>query len=299
MSSLIAKMAPYLKQGIGATVALSGLQRVDPKIKRFIEGSVVAGYGADNIIEFLRNQTVSEGKRAGESRLQERTAQGTARPDEMATNETFSQGRKGRDLAGQAAGVAGGIGGLLASISGGGGQQPITPEVLGPEQQQLAPEQLGVPQEQRQLPAPNQQLGVQPEQQQPAPESPIAPTVEAVESPPKPQSDEEIEKASIVKALKKAGLDTVIMRMDADNEDIQKISSYITDVYPPTAITLEKNLGRPLLESISIFLGKKTKKSKPAKSEKAQPNTDQAGGNPQLLESMRALNNAINQMRGR
>lgn len=102
------------------------------------------------------------------------------------------------------------------------------------------------------------------------------------------------DQARVAKAFEKTGLLEVVDRMSAAGEELPKIHDYIRDVYPPTAISLEKSLGMELSEALAILLGGSPQ-------EAAQPGVgalEAAGGQDELLAALKNIRGAIQGMKG-
>lgn len=133
LNKLIALSSSLIPTGLAA----KGLGKIDKRLQNFFIGAGVAGYGADAAIDFLRNQFSNQAQDSDTQRLQNRSASGQARPDEMAAlksaqrNEQVPNMVKG--VLSGTAGLAGGLGGADSSNS------PVSPE----NQQQKPQSPLG------------------------------------------------------------------------------------------------------------------------------------------------------------
>lgn len=109
MLDKIAKLvSPYIPLGF----AMKGLEKVDPRFKRFFDGAIAGGFTAESALDFIRDKI-----QPGEiDRLEDLSKRNTLRSDEKAG---LSQLRKEQGVANAAATGAklgaGGLGGLLAS----------------------------------------------------------------------------------------------------------------------------------------------------------------------------------------
>lgn len=104
---MINKILPLLNHLIPAGLAYKGLQQVDPRIGKFLGYATAAGYGTNQIIDFLRSEFSGQGQ--NDSNL---------RPDEQATKTILEQQRRPVDLLkkGAVAAASLGAGGLGAGL---------------------------------------------------------------------------------------------------------------------------------------------------------------------------------------
>jgi hypothetical protein len=135
-----------LNQFVPVGIAMKGLQKVNPKLKRFLGTSAALGYGANEIIEFLREKAQSVGERQFRSSLQERVSNGMARPDEGANLERLNQSAlPGNLLQGAAASGIGALGGLgAAGMINKGAKSTITPLIEQTTPQASGEEKPGI-----------------------------------------------------------------------------------------------------------------------------------------------------------
>ena len=88
------KIGTVLKAtGFGSGHILEALGKIAPALNPFIQGAYVAGYAADQITDFLRQQYSSPEERRRHAHLQERSAERVARPDEKAALAQAEQGQ--------------------------------------------------------------------------------------------------------------------------------------------------------------------------------------------------------------
>lgn len=134
----------FLNPVIGSALAIKGIEKLDPTMKKFFGYGTAAGYGTDQILDFLRSKAESEGYKGLKSKLSEGEAQGTLRPDERATKERIRRAELPADIAqgalSTAAGVAGGL--IGAAIPGKPKNQaeagePVVPSTSGHIRSQL------------------------------------------------------------------------------------------------------------------------------------------------------------------
>lgn len=114
---MIQALLPLLGEAIPAGVAIKKLMAKDSRLGNFIQGGLAAGYGADQLVKFLRNKSQTPGQRADVAALQRGEASGTLRPDEMARLSELRQREEPGKAASTAAGLAGGVLGAMAPIS--------------------------------------------------------------------------------------------------------------------------------------------------------------------------------------
>lgn len=89
---MLSKLLPLLNKYVPAGLALKGVQKADPKLKSFVKGSIAAGYGANEIIDFLRGkadstaeyETLEKGRRKGSLPIQKATASDVKRGKDKA-----------------------------------------------------------------------------------------------------------------------------------------------------------------------------------------------------------------------
>ena len=79
--------------GFGSGTVLEALGKIAPAINPFIRGAFVAGYAADQIADFLKNQFSTPEERRNQADLQERSSARVARPDEKAELSQIEQGQ--------------------------------------------------------------------------------------------------------------------------------------------------------------------------------------------------------------
>jgi len=140
---------------IGSMLAVAGLSKLNPTMQKFIGYGAAAGYGTDEILDFLRSKMESQGYGALKGKLQEGEASGTLRPDERATKERMRQTEMAPDIAQAAlstgAGLAGGLLGKGFSKISGSQQNPSSQQSANP-QTPIAPQAQGTPQQQQSQP---------------------------------------------------------------------------------------------------------------------------------------------------
>lgn len=116
---MISKMLPFLNKLIPVPLAIKGLQKLNPKMNQLFANAAGVGYGAEEVMDFLREQTSPKQRDPG------------LRPDEAAAQSRIEQGTQIPELLGKVGGAAlGGAG--IASI----------PEVIGTLFDQKEEEQL-------------------------------------------------------------------------------------------------------------------------------------------------------------
>lgn len=110
------KVMSLLNKFVPAGLAMKGLEKVDPRLKSFIGTAVGFGYGANEIIDFLRSKAQTASQKETRRDLEERAARGAIRPDEAANLARLEQDEMPGDVL-QALGSAGAaaLGGMGAS----------------------------------------------------------------------------------------------------------------------------------------------------------------------------------------
>lgn len=138
---------PFLAIQVPSHIAAWAIAKKNPKLAAFIHASQAAGHSADSIMSYLRNKLKPEGAIAHENELAQRSAQGTARPDEMAALQQVKSAQLPGELLqkGASAGL-GAIAGMGASRLAGG------EEGMQPESQQTGTEEPAQQQAQPSLP---------------------------------------------------------------------------------------------------------------------------------------------------
>ena len=141
----------FLNSALPISIAVGGLNKIDPRFKKFFSSAALAGYGTDAALDYLRDKFEGEGHKQETSRLEERQASGNARPDELQALRTREQNAApanaiqkgisfGAGLTGGLAGLAGmGANAAAGSISGQG--EPEQPEQPNPQQPSPVPGQ--------------------------------------------------------------------------------------------------------------------------------------------------------------
>ena len=111
--SWIAAAGKLLNKAIPAGLALKGLSKINPRIGNFIVDATTSGYGADKVLDYLRDRMSSPGSLQERSRLEEQNRQGSLRPDELGSLNKRRESEAVGNGVGVVAGLAGGLGGLL------------------------------------------------------------------------------------------------------------------------------------------------------------------------------------------
>lgn len=110
---MLNELKPLLNKYIPAAFAIKGVEKKDPRIKKFISMATKAGYGTEAILDFIRDKFESSGTKQERSRLQARSGTGTLRPDELGALE---KQRSSDRLTTGVAGVAGLGAGLKSAL---------------------------------------------------------------------------------------------------------------------------------------------------------------------------------------
>lgn len=104
-------------------LGLKGLEKLNPKLQRFITSSAGAGYGADAVMDFIRDRMQGSSAKAEKNRLEEGLHKGNLRPDEKASLQEINNSQQKTDTFQKAAstgiGLAGGL--ALNAVEGLGG----------------------------------------------------------------------------------------------------------------------------------------------------------------------------------
>ena len=107
-------IAPLLSKLIPAPLAIKGLSKLNSKVGKFIFDATAYGYGADQILDYLRNQFEGTNQSKERSRLE--SGSPSLRPDELASLEQMKQREAPSRLLQKgiatAAGLSGGLGGM-------------------------------------------------------------------------------------------------------------------------------------------------------------------------------------------
>lgn len=122
----------YLNPLIGGSLAIGLLNKLNPRMKDFIQYGIAAGYGTNEILDFLRNKIEGPTSVAEENRLEQGMAEGTLRPDEKAAYTERKVRNRPLDIAQAVAPLAGGItAGLLSRGLGDAQQTEAIPGNIG------------------------------------------------------------------------------------------------------------------------------------------------------------------------
>ncbi len=107
-------IAPLLSKLIPAPLAIKGLSKLNSKVGKFIFDATAYGYGADQILDYLRNQF--EGTHQTQERSRLESGSPSLRPDELSSLEQMKQREAPSRLLQKgiatAAGLSGGLGGM-------------------------------------------------------------------------------------------------------------------------------------------------------------------------------------------
>lgn len=137
---MIDRIAPLLNKVVPTALAVKGIQKVNPRLGKFLTSAVASGFGMDEAIDFLRNRFGNQQGEKFKAQLQEKGRQGKLRPDEEAAQESIRQSERTPNAIGTGARLgatlAGGIGGLVSSALLGEDSQ----QAQSTEQQQEQPQ---------------------------------------------------------------------------------------------------------------------------------------------------------------
>jgi len=111
---MIQSILPLLTRAIPAGVAVKKLMKTDSRMSNFIQGGLAAGYGADQLLEYLRNKTQTTGQKSDVAALERGAAAGTLRPGEQARLSKIQERQALTGAIPGAAALAGGIAGAVA-----------------------------------------------------------------------------------------------------------------------------------------------------------------------------------------
>lgn len=132
-SSKISKIMPFLSKAAPFALAFKALEKVSPQMKNFITGAGAAGYGSEQILDFLRNNINPEGE----------DASGGGRADEQANRarQQFEEQPKRLAQTGATLGAALGGGALGAALGGAGevAQAAAAPQAQGQAEEKKVP----------------------------------------------------------------------------------------------------------------------------------------------------------------
>lgn len=117
---MIGQLQSLLSTLVPPILAAKGISKLNPKLGHFISSATAAGYGTDQILQFMRDKFHTEGEKGERQRL---ATSRTLRPDEAASKERLRRQDIVPDLLQKAAsiGLGAGVGGLVSRM---GGQAP-------------------------------------------------------------------------------------------------------------------------------------------------------------------------------
>jgi len=124
------QILPLLSKYVPAALALKGISKVNPRLSTAIQAATGAGYGADAIIDYLRNSMEPAGITQKRQQLAQGASEGTLRPDEISNQRNLEQKNGSSSLPIAAAGL-GGIAGLMG---GQGEEQPEQEQAVSPQE---------------------------------------------------------------------------------------------------------------------------------------------------------------------
>jgi hypothetical protein len=88
---MVSQILPLLSRLIPTGIAVKGLEKINPKISSFLGGAFGAGYTADQAIDFLREHLESPDNKGIKARMEQGSAAGTLRPDELAAQKRIRE----------------------------------------------------------------------------------------------------------------------------------------------------------------------------------------------------------------
>src|ERR1051325_4367743 len=125
---MISKVLPFLSKLIPSGLAFKGLNKVNPRIGKYLAGATAAGYGAEEALDYLRNQfgvETQEGLRPDEQAAEARVRQTGQLPKAVGKAAQIGAGVAGIGAVGQALPQV--IGSLFGGQEGQSEQQPKNP----------------------------------------------------------------------------------------------------------------------------------------------------------------------------
>lgn len=138
-------IAPLLSKLIPAPLAIKGLSKLNSKVGKFIFDATAYGYGADQILDYLRNQF--EGTHQTQERSRLESGPPSLRPDELSSLEQMKQREAPSRLLQKgiatAAGLSGGLGGMEENEIE--NQQPKEVSRSAPQVTPIQEEQMDAP----------------------------------------------------------------------------------------------------------------------------------------------------------
>ncbi len=145
---LAGRVLPLLSKYIPVPTAIKGLTKISPKIGQFIVDATAYGYGADKILDYLRNEIDGGAFKEEKERVQ--SGDPSLRPDEAAAGEQIRQREAPSKMIqkgiGLATGIVGGLGALGEQDEGIDNEQPqassrSVPQVASIQEEQMEPQQ--------------------------------------------------------------------------------------------------------------------------------------------------------------
>ncbi len=140
---MINRILPLLNKLVPAGLAFKGLQKLDPRIGRFLK-IAGASYGLEGALDFLRDKFETPGAKSNEKYLQSNLGTGNLRPDQEASLQQIENSKQLPRLLGQAASGA-------TALAGGAGLAGLASQALesglneNPQQQQQEQNQVSGP----------------------------------------------------------------------------------------------------------------------------------------------------------
>ncbi len=135
---MLNRVLPLLSNFIPASIAAKGLEKVDSRFGKFIQGALASGYSIDTVLDFVKSKSGLESENFEQNRLAGSMRQGTAQPHEKASFEQMRQSEIPGKAIGSAAVIGGGaLGGLSALNKSSEAQE--TPQEQKPIQQNQNP----------------------------------------------------------------------------------------------------------------------------------------------------------------
>lgn len=109
-------LSKFLSPALGSVLSLSLLKKANPVLKSFISYGTAAGYGADQILDFIRRKVEGGSYTEERNRLERGIREGTLRPDEKAAASEIERRERPVNILQKGASIGTGIGaGFLGS----------------------------------------------------------------------------------------------------------------------------------------------------------------------------------------
>lgn len=142
--NLISKLLPFASKSLPVALGLKGMSKIDPRIQRFVGYATSAGFGSDQIMDYLRSKLENPQDQATRSQKESDEAQGRLRPDERANLSMIRDSQRPKDIAQAGLSAAIGLGGGILG-SGQQDEESIDPQEMSQvSQYPMKEEQTGL-----------------------------------------------------------------------------------------------------------------------------------------------------------